>query len=114
MRKVVYLLFIILFLNGCATTAKKFNQKKENCKQIYVYFTQSKDCLALNFQTYYEDKNEEYEKQHDLILNAISDKIFSNNITNEQGWKTYEGIIKDFRSSKDKAKYMTNAIYRLN
>ena len=55
---------------------KKFNTKKENCKQIYIYFTQSKNCLALNFQTYYEDKNEEYEKQHDLILNAISDKIF--------------------------------------
>ncbi len=114
MKKISYLFIVLLFLNSCATTAKKFNTKKENCKETYIYFTQSKNCLALNFQSYYEDKNEEYEKQHDLILNAISDKIFSNIITNEQGWKNYEEIIKDFRSSKDKTKYLTNVIYRLN
>ena len=43
----------LLFLNACATKTKKFNTQKENCKEIYVYFTQSKDCLGLNFQTYY-------------------------------------------------------------
>jgi len=115
MKKISFLLIIsLLFLNACATKTKKFNTQKENCKEIYVYFTQSKDCLGLNFQTYYEEKNKEFEKQHDVIINAISNKIFSNNITNDQGWKNYENIIKDFRSSKDKTNYLTNVIYRLD
>ena len=103
----------LLFLNACATKAKKFNTQKENCKEIYNYFTQSKNCLGLNFQTYYEEKNSEYEKQHDVIINAISNQIYSNIITNDQGWKNYEIIIKDFKSSKNKTKYLTNVIYRI-
>tara|TARA_B110000211_G_scaffold129528_1_gene148815 strand:+ start:1967 stop:2314 length:348 start_codon:yes stop_codon:yes gene_type:complete len=114
MKKISFLLIIsVLLLNACATKTKKFNTQKENCKEIYNYFTQSKNCLGLNFQTYYEEKNSEYEKQHDVIINAISNQIYSNIVTNDQGWKNYEIIIKDFRSSKNKTKYLTNVIYRL-
>ena len=114
MKKFSFLLIIsVFFLNACATKTKKFNTQKENCKEIYNYFTQSKNCLGLNFQTYYEEKNSEYEKQHDIIINAISNQIYSNIITNDQGWKNYEIIIKDFRSSKNKTKYLTNVIYRI-
>ena len=65
MKKVSFLLIIsLLFLNACATKAKKFNTQKENCKEIYVYFTQSKDCLGLNFQTYYEEKKYKCERKY--------------------------------------------------
>ena len=67
MKKVSFLLIIsLLFLNACATKTKKFNTQKENCKEIYVYFTQSKDCLGLNFQTYYEEKNKEFERSWEV------------------------------------------------
>jgi len=99
-------------LANCTTTAKKFSKKKEDCKKLHAYFTQAKDCLGLSFQTYYDKKNTEYEKQHDIIVGAISDQIYKNIITNEQGWEVYEGIIKDFNDADDKTKYLTNVIYR--
>ena len=110
--KNIVLFSLILFLANCTTTAKKFSKKKENCKKLHTYFTQSKDCLGLSFQTYYDKKNTEYEKQHDIIVNAISNQIYQNIITNDQGWEVYEDIIKDFTDADDKAKYLTNVIYR--
>jgi len=50
--KNIVLFSLILFLANCTTTAKKFSKKKENCKKLHTYFTQSKDCLGLSFQTY--------------------------------------------------------------
>ncbi|MBL6758774.1 MAG: hypothetical protein ISQ17_03385, partial [Pelagibacteraceae bacterium] len=110
--KNIFLCIIILMLANCTTTAKKFSKKKEDCKKLHAYFTQAKDCLGLSFQTYYDKKNTEYEKQHDIIVGAISDQIYKNIITNEQGWEVYEGIIKDFNDTDDKTKYLTNVIYR--
>jgi|TARA_B100001964_G_scaffold243844_1_gene323132 hypothetical protein len=114
MKNILLLSIFLVLVNGCATTKGKFNVQKDNCKEIYGYFTKSKDCLGLNFQNYYSEKDKEYEKQHDLILDAISNQVYENRIDNEQAWKNYEDILKQFRSSKDKTGYLTNVLYRLN
>ena len=114
MGNILLLSIFLVLVNGCATTKGKFNVQKDNCKEIYGYFTKSKDCLGLNFQNYYSEKDKEYEKQHDLILDAISNQVYENRIDNEQAWKNYEDILKQFRSSKDKTGYLTNVLYRLN
>jgi hypothetical protein len=111
-KKTAIINILIFLITSCTTTATKFNKKKEDCGKIYTYFTQSKDCLGLSFQTYYDKKNTEYEKQHDIIVNALSDQIYKNIISDEQAWTLYQDIIKDFNDANDKNKYLTNVIYR--
>ena len=111
-KKIAIINILFFLITSCTTTATKFNKKKEDCEKIYTYFTQSKDCLGLSFQTYYDKKNTEYEKQHDIIVNALSDKIYKNIISNQQAWTLYQDIIKDFNDANDKNKYLTNVIYR--
>lgn len=111
-KKIAIINILFFLITSCTTTATKFNKKKEDCEKIYTYFTQSKDCLGLSFQTYYDKKNTEYEKQHDIIVNALSDKIYKNIISNQQAWTLYQDIIKDFNDATDKNKYLTNVIYR--
>ena len=112
-KKTAIINMLIFLITSCATTATKFNKKKEDCEKIHTYFTQSKDCLGLSFQTYYDKKNTEYEEQHDIIVNALSDQIYKNIISDEQAWTLYQDIIKDFNEANYKNNYLTNVIYRL-
>ncbi len=114
MKNILLLSILIFLANGCATNTKKFETQKVKCKEIYGYFTKSKDCLGLNFQKFYSSKDNEYEKQHDLVLDAISNQVYENKIDNEQAWENYEDILIGFRESDDKSAYLTNVIYRLN
>ena len=114
MKNILLLSIFLVLVNACAAKTKKFNIQKDNCKEIYGYFTKSKNCLGLNFQNHYSKKDKEYEKQHDLILDGISNQVYENRIDNEQAWKNYEDILKEFISSKDKSGYLTNVLYRLN
>jgi len=111
-KKTIIINLLLILITACTTTATKFNKKKEDCKKIHTYFTQSKNCLGLSFQTYYDKKNTEFEKQHDIIVSALSDQIYKNIISDDQAWSLYQDIIKDFTSAKDKNKYLTNVIYR--
>ena len=114
MKNILLLSIFLVLVNGCATKTKKFDTQKVKCKEIYGYFTKSKDCLGLNFQEYFSAKDGEYEKQHDLVLDAISNQVYENKINNVQAWENYEDILIGFRKSKDKSGYFTNVIYRLN
>jgi hypothetical protein len=114
MKKIFILLTICLSLNACSTKATKFKKKVENCKEVYGYFTKSLDCLGFNFNNVYSEKNEEYEKQHDVLIAALADQVYSNKIDNEQVWKIYDEFLLGFRKSNNKANFLTNAIYRTN
>ena len=114
MKNILLLSIFLVLVNGCATKTKKFDAQKVKCKEIYGYFTKSKDCLGLNFQKYFSAEDGEYEKQHDMVLDAISNQVYENKINNEQAWENYEDILIGFRKSKDKSGYLTNVIYRLN
>ena len=49
MKNILLLSILIFLANGCTTNTKKFETQKVKCKEIYGYFTKSKDCLGLNF-----------------------------------------------------------------
>tara|TARA_Y100001958_G_C21040734_1_gene410444 strand:- start:414 stop:758 length:345 start_codon:yes stop_codon:yes gene_type:complete len=112
MKKVLTLLFMVLALNACSTKATKYKTKVENCREIYGYFTKSLDCLGFNFSNLYSEKNEEYEKQHDVLIVALADQVYTNKINNIQVWDIYDEFLTGFRKSKNKVNYLTNAIYR--
>ena len=106
------MLVVLLSLNACATKTTKFQKKVENCKETYGYFTKSLDCLGLNFSNFYSEKNREYEKQHDVLIAALADQVYTNKIDNVQVWDIYDEFLVGFRKSKNKANYLTNAIFR--
>ena len=86
MKKLTVLFIFLFALNGCATKTTKFQNKVENCKETYGYFTKSLDCLGFNFNNFYSEKNQEYEKQHDVLIAALADQIYENKINNVQVW----------------------------
>ncbi|MDA9744502.1 hypothetical protein N9U84_01980 [Candidatus Pelagibacter sp.] len=112
MKRLFVLLAVLISLNACATKTTKFQKKVENCKEIYGYFTKSLDCLGLNFDNLYSKKNQEYEKQHDVLILALADQVYKNKISNEQVWDIYDEFLIGFRESKNKSNYLTNAIFR--
>ena len=112
MKKLTVLLIFLFALNGCATKTTKFKNKVENCKETYGYFTKSLDCLGINFNNFYSEKNQEYEKQHDVLIVALADQVYTNKINNVQVWDIYDEFLVGFRKSKNKANYLTNAIFR--
>tara|TARA_B100000989_G_C19497276_1_gene452644 strand:- start:188 stop:532 length:345 start_codon:yes stop_codon:yes gene_type:complete len=112
MKKLFVLLAVLISLNACATKTTKFQKKVENCKDTYGYFTKSLDCLGLNFNNFYSEKKQEYEKQHDVLIVALADQVYKNKINNEQVWDIYDEFLIGFRESKNKSNYLTNAIFR--
>ena len=112
MKKFFLLLVVLLFVSACATKSTKFQKKVENCKETYGYFTKSIDCLGFNFNNFYSEKNQEYEKQHDVLIAALADQVYKNKVSNVQVWDIYDEFLIGFRESKNKANYLTNAIFR--
>jgi len=106
-NKILLFIFLIFIATGCATS-KKFDE--EHCKDLYGYFTKSKDCLALKFESSNPKKNQKYKKQHNLILNALADQVYENKIDNGQAWTIYDDIILEFNKSKNKMEYLNNVI----
>ena len=93
MKKLFVLLIFFLALSSCATKTTKFKNKVENCKEIYGYFTKSLDCLGFNFNNFYSEKNQEYEKQHDVLIVALADQVYENKINNVQVWDIYDDFL---------------------
>ena len=112
MKNIIIISLMLVMLNACSTKATKYKMKVEDCKSIYEYFTKSLDCIGLNFQSFYSEENQEYEKQHDVLIAALADQIYSNKIDNDQGWKIYDEFLAGFRKAKNKSNFLTNSIYR--
>ena len=110
MNKIFLFIFLIFIATGCAT--KKID--KEQCKDIYGYFTKAKDCLALKFESSNPKKYKKYKEQHNLILNALADQVYENTIDNGQAWTIYEDIILEFTKSKNKTAYLENVLDKYN
>lgn len=103
MNKIFLFIFLIFIATACAT--KKID--KEQCKDIYGYFTKAKDCLALKFES---SNPKKYKEQHSLILNALADQVYENKIDNGQAWTIYEDVILEFTKSKNKTEYLENVL----
>ena len=73
MRKFIVLLFLVFFLNGCAT-GNKYGQ--QTCKEFHGQFTKAVDCLELKFININPKKYQEYEKTHNLVLRALADQVY--------------------------------------
>ena len=111
MKKFFLLLFLMVFLNGCATN-KKF--EKETCKEIYGLFTKAVNCLELKFLKINPKKYEKYETTHNLILKSLANQVYENRINNVQVWDIYDDIILDFSKSKNKEEFLLNVLTRYN
>ena len=77
MKNYVYILFLTIFLTGCAT-GNKFGE--ETCKDIHGQFTKAVKCLELKFVSLNPKKNEEYKETYDLILKALANQVYENRI----------------------------------
>ena len=66
MKNYLSILFLAIFLTGCAT-GNKFGQ--ETCKDIHGQFTKAVKCLELKFVSLNPKKNEEYKDTYDLTVN---------------------------------------------
>ena len=52
------------------------------------------------------------QKQHDVLIAALADQVYKNKVSNVQVWDIYDEFLAGFRKSKNKANYLTNAIFR--
>jgi len=110
MKKIFLFSILLLVLNQCASTSKKFNTEKDNCKSIHGFFTKSQDCLELKFESIDPKNYSEYQDLHSLILKAIADRVYENKLNNDQAWLIYEDVIKDFNKAKDKNQYLITVL----
>ena len=102
MNKVVIFAFLLLLLNQCTSTSKKFNVEKDNCRSMYGFFTKSQDCLELKFENIDPKNYGEYQDLHGLILKAIADRVYENKLNNDQAWLIYEDVIKGLSQANTK------------
>ena len=112
MKKILLLGSLILFLTSCA--ANKYEKEKEKCKDFYGYFTKSKKCLELKFESSNPKKYHENKELHGLILSALADQVYENKIDNNQAWILYEDVIQGFNKAKNKTNYLVTALVKYN
>ena len=111
MKKYKLLFIFIFLLNNCAGI-NKF--EKETCKQIHGLFTKATSCLELKFININPKKYKEYEKTHNLILEALADQVYENKINNVQVWEIYDDIILGFKKTKKKQDYLITVLSKYN
>ena len=111
MQKYLAFLFLVLFLNGCAT-GNKYGQ--QTCKDIHPKFTKAIKCLELKFTSLYPKKNDEYKETYNLVLKAVADNVYENKIDNAQAWVIYDDVVLGFREAKKKQEYLITVLSKYN
>ena len=112
MKKILLLGSLILFLTSCA--ANKYEKEKEKCKDFYGYFTKSKKCLELKFESSNPKKYQENKELHGLILSALADQVYENKINNNEAWILYDDVIEGFNKAENKTNYLVTALEKYN
>ena len=112
MNKILLLGSLILFLTSCA--ASKYEKEKEKCKDLYGYFTKSKKCLELKFESSNPKKYQENKELHGLILSALDDQVYENKINNNEASILYDDVIEGFHKAENKTNYPVTALVKYN
>ena len=62
-------------------------------------YSKSQNIRIIN--NFYSEKNQEYEKQHDVLIAALADQVYKNKVSNVQVWDIYDEFLAGFRKSKN-------------